>query len=1236
MPHRFILIILLGLPLTVLPAARAAVVSVELEFSAPPLLFEAGAGADLERVTLPGCSDFGLPGEPLLPACGAVVLLPPGEQVVAVHVIPANARELPGVHRLLHAPTPQPISFSGPWLPALANERIYGSNAPFPPEPVCLVTEARAWGHGLAFLRVSPVCYRPASGRVSWFPQVSVKIETAPAAPATQAAARARLRRTPAVIEQLGRLVANAQDLPAYANYAPQAPVPEGAGRLEPDFFPYLIVTHGSLASAFEQVALFHAGRGLRATVVLIEDILAGWPGQDAAEQLRNFIIDAYQNWSTEYVLLGGDTSLLPIRKLYGNIQGFEGQFPGECYYEGLDGTWNDDGDALWGEWGEWDLVGEVAVGRACVETQAEFDRWWHKNVMVAEQPVLAEIEKGLFLGEQLDPQTWGGHYMDEVKDYAATHGYTTSGYPAHYAKETRYDLHYVWEGQEVIDLINQQGFPTTHHLGHSGWDMVMKIDSNDLHLFTNDGVTHSYMINYSQGCDANRFDYPGGDDAISEKLVYDEHASAAFIGNTRYGWFFPAATNGPSQHYERQFVDAVYGEGIVTLGWMNVDSKTDNIWQLTDWLQWCHYELCLVGDPALPQWRTCSGALELAHAGTHVIGQDNYDVSVFAAGAPVAGAGVTVYSPDLTVWSHAVTDSLGRALVPLQVTTPATLQLKSVKPDYLHAVDSLIVSPASGPWLRLTQVELDDAQAPAVGDGDGLADAGELLALTLTIENIGPEPAVNAALALGCTDPRLTIMDGAAACGTIPPGGNGANVDDLLVQVTTAAGDGDIASIDLTITCDGRPTWTGAFGLVLHAPILSLAGWAIEDSTYGDGQGDFDPGERIGLRITLANAGSDEGRGLTGLLTSASPWVTITGAEGACPYIPRQGTENLAPPFDVTANPAVPTDLDISFELAVTTGAGQSTEMSFAVPVASFFDDDFEADLGWTAGVPGDDATAGIWIRVDPIGTWGSGIPVQPEDDHSPLGTHCYVTGQGVPGGAPMSSDVDGGQTTLLSPLLDLTTAHEPRLVYWRWWTNNYGPWSGEDVWHVDISDDGGGSWTALENVFTGINEWVRMEFALEDFITLSDQVRIRFIASDRTHDSLIEAAIDDLAIESLPGTADAPEGDPAQMLAGSFGILGITPNPARTGTAGLVAGPAGGVVLRYAVPDAGDAQVRVYDLRGRLIANVADGPGRPGERRVVWDGRSFDGRPVSPGVYFCRLSWGGQRAHAKLTVVR
>jgi hypothetical protein len=1222
----------MALPIACLavPTAQAETITVELTFEEPALRpLDDASGSHL--VETPGCVTFNAPGLPLLPAKEVVVLLPPGEQIAAVRVHAAGRAEIAGIHRIAHAQTPQPISATGPFPPTLPDAAVYESNAPYPPERSHLVTVQRAWGHDLAFLRAYPVEYQPQSGKLTWFEKLSLEIETAPRVDAA-GEAFANLRRTPDVLERLRGMLVNPEDLSRYGLYENATSTAAAGSRLMSDYYPYVIITTAALEAAFSELVLLESSRGLRARTMLLSDITATYPGDDVPEQLRNFIIDAYQNWQTQFVLLGGDKGLIPVRNLYVETGGYTDHFPGDCYYEGLDGTWNDDGDGYWGEDNEHDLLGEVAVGRAPVQNTTELARWLHKNAMYTEQPVVSEIEKGLFVGERMDSvPTWGGDCMDEVKDFSCAHGYCTSGYPDSYLKETLYDRDGSWTKWDVIDLIND-GFPSSHHLGHSFTTYNMKMSNGDVAYLTNDGVTHSYTLMYTQGCYANNFD-ANSSDAISEVFCYDDNGAAAFIGNTRYGWYSPGSTAGASQHFDREFVDACYEEGIIEAGPRHVDSKADCVWMLDSYMLWCHYELCLLGDPALPQWRELAGTLELAYAGDYLVGHGDCEVTVYSGGLPVEGATVTIYSDDLEVWASLATDANGIAVIDPDPSEPMTLHVKAVKPDYLLDEGDLNVISPETPWLVVRDLEIDDDDAgSSFGDGDGLVDVGETLELLLELRNVGLQEAQNVSLTLSCTDPRIAMIDSTAWYGTIGVDGTGYNLDEIVILITGAGQDEDLVTVHVDIVCDDRPICPDDFDLRLHAPVLSIAAWEIDDSQTGDGEGDMDPGEEFALHITLTNTGSDDARDLQALFGSESVYVEMLNAEAECPLIPVDGTEDLEPNFEVLLDLQTPTDLDITFDLCVTTWAEQVICLPLTIAVASFLEDYFEEESGWTAGVAGDDASDGIWVRVDPLGTWGSGIPIQPEDDHTPFGTHCFVTGQGEEGDTAMESDVDGGKTTLLSPVIDLSGTVQPRLIYWRWWTNNYGPFSGEDCWQVDISSDGGDTWVHLENTTDGINEWRRMEFSLEDYVALTANVVIRFVASDYTHDSLIEAAVDDIVIESLPDLGSVA--DPHPQARPSFGIRQLSPNPVSFSSASP--GAASAMTIAYAVPLRGAVSLQLFDIDGSLVKTIAQGVRDQGEYRAAWNGRDTDGAPVASGIYFYRLKISGQESQAKLVVIK
>ena len=69
----------------------------------------------------------------------------------------------------------------------------------------------------------------------------------------------------------------------------------------------------------------------------------------------------------------------------------------------------------------------------------------------------------------------------------------------------------------------------------------------------------------------------------------------------------------------------------------------------------------------------------------------------------------------------------------------------------------------------------------------------------------------------------------------------------------------------------------------------------------------------------------------------------------------------------------------------------------------------------------------------------------------------------------------------------------------------------------------------------------------------------------------------------------------------------------------------------VTYAVPEAGPVRLAVYDVRGREVAVLADGPMAPGRYEAA-----FDGARLAAGVYVLRLSAGGEVVARRAAVVR
>lgn len=209
----------------------------------------------------------------------------------------------------------------------------------------------------------------------------------------------------------------------------------------------------------------------------------------------------------------------------------------------------------------------------------------------------------------------------------------------------------------------------------------------------------------------------------------------------------------------------------------------------------------------------------------------------------------------------------------------------------------------------------------------------------------------------------------------------------------------------------------------------------------------------------------------------------------------------------------------ELNYYVSVMTTNGETVTDPVAAPnqfytaisadaVEITFADDFETDQGWTET---GNASTGQWERAIPNGGGERGDPPTDGDGSG----RCYVTENG-----PGDTDVDDGSTVLTSPIMDALGAGgaDASVSYYRWYSNNTGASPEQDIFVVEISNNGGASWTNLETVGPSGPEvsggWFYKSFVISDFVPPTDQMRVRFTASDLGDASVVEAAVDGVQI--------------------------------------------------------------------------------------------------------------------------
>jgi len=311
-------------------------------------------------------------------------------------------------------------------------------------------------------------------------------------------------------------------------------------------------------------------------------------------------------------------------------------------------------------------------------------------------------------------------------------------------------------------------------------------------------------------------------------------------------------------------------------------------------------------------------------------------------------------------------------------------------------------------------------------------------------------------------------------------------------------------------------------------------------------------------------------------------------------------------------------------------------------------------ASTGWTVGAPGDDATSGVWTRVEPLGTGPRsgaiaptraiarpGLPPRPgesplhEDhelptqgnaapyaDNTPVGSFCFVTGQGTDSTNWDQADVDGGRTTLTSPWLPLIGMTRPMVSLWRWF-HSYDATDTEqpdpaDHLVLSLSRDGV-SWTVVDTIRGRANAWTETRIDVRASLGAGSLVKLRLAATDGGLPSTVEAAVDDVAV--YDGEAIALEVPPPD-LALHLALTG--PHPAR-----------GQVSFSLQVPMTGRVDFEVLDIAGRRWHADSRELSR-GRHTLTWRGVHARGGRAAAGVYLARVRVAGEERVQRFVLAR
>ena len=288
----------------------------------------------------------------------------------------------------------------------------------------------------------------------------------------------------------------------------------------------------------------------------------------DPAEDIRDMIKFYYEKENIQWVLLCGDveSGLIPIREVLNDDVGFWDESekvgsadykPTDYYYADLTGTWDSNGNGVYGEstfktggQDEIDWIPEVYVGRLPAGDVNELGEMINKTLKYEIDPYIEDWMGKMLLGGGISDLPGGGDVDGEDEARLTTYiwqHYTQ--YEMNFTHLINFNAAYYTPPGTYSPLTRNNfnnsltsGYSTVLFAGHG--DIGLYTDWEEPIIYNYDDAIVSNNIDmpsliYADACSTSTYDQ--NDNSIGETLIKRPNSGAiGYIGSLRVTWYMP------------------------------------------------------------------------------------------------------------------------------------------------------------------------------------------------------------------------------------------------------------------------------------------------------------------------------------------------------------------------------------------------------------------------------------------------------------------------------------------------------------------------------------------------------------------------------------------------------------------------------------------------------------------------------------------------------------------------
>ncbi|MDI6916654.1 MAG: C25 family cysteine peptidase [Thermoplasmatales archaeon] len=437
-----------------------------------------------------------------------------------------------------------------------------------------------------------------------------------------------------------------------------------------------VVISPSSFTTILEDFAEYKNSTNIITKAVTLDEIYNGKyfvvQGRDDEEKIKYFIYNATKEWGINYVLLAGDTDVLPVR--YADVP--DGEDDEDCYFDGRDVptdlyyadvfkatgdfcSWDDNNNDLFGEIDVDGVDGmpDVYIGRLPASDTSEMqllvdkimnyelsdNTEWFNNALLVGTDTFTEEQHEDKSGIPEGEYTKEYVKVNYMSNFNVTKLYETDIYQKDGNITTDNILNNINIGKGFVDFSNHGSYTGVIYL--NGGTGSCMLNSAHVDTLTN---KNKLPVVIADACSTNGFDniYHSGECLGEHFMLNPNGGSIVYIGSTRVGWGYYGELSvlGLSSYMDVQLHKA-YHDGKHTPGGMLAAAQKNymayvGIYSSHDYKTVLEYNL--LGDPSLH----IGGGLDVQPPESHVNPISPYEQTstitiTAAANDPSPGSGV-------------------------------------------------------------------------------------------------------------------------------------------------------------------------------------------------------------------------------------------------------------------------------------------------------------------------------------------------------------------------------------------------------------------------------------------------------------------------------------------------------------------------------------------------------------------------------------------------------------------